>query len=238
MIRALLIDDEPLARRGLRALLRPHTEILVVGECRNGREARAALLEERPDLIFLDVQMPDLDGFSVLAEPLEERPAVIFVTAFEGHARRAFDVGAVDYLLKPFDRHRFEVALGRARKQLEQRVAASSTDGRLWIRDGRRVMALDPAEITHAEARGNYLRLYRGSRSVLHREPIGRFAARMAPTGFRRVGRSTLINIAHLSVATPVGDGRYRLRLGTGIEVITSRRLTPALRQELDRLSG
>jgi DNA-binding LytR/AlgR family response regulator len=104
MIRALLVDDEPVARRGLRALLEPHRDITVVGECRNGLEARSAFANLRPELVFLDVKMPDLDGFGALATSTDTPPAVVFVTAFEEHARRAFDVDAVDYLLKPFDR--------------------------------------------------------------------------------------------------------------------------------------
>lgn len=234
MIRALLVDDEPVARRGLRALLEPHRDIAVVGECRNGFEARSAFATLRPDLVFLDVKMPDLDGFGALANSVESPPAVVFVTAFEEHARRAFDVHAVDYLLKPFDRSRFELALSRVRARLEspRRVPAA---GRLLLRDGRRLLGIDLDRVSHIEARGNYVRVHSASGSHLHREPIGRLAARLESHSFARVSRSMVVNLDHVVEAVPLTNGRYLLQLGSGPRIHTSRRLRSSVLHAFQR---
>jgi two-component system, LytTR family, response regulator len=228
-MRAVLVDDEPIARLGLRALLCGHRDVEVVAECRNGLEARRAIVELDPDLVFLDVEMPDLDGFGVLdAAGDRSRPAIVFVTAFEQHARRAFDVHAVDYLLKPFDRARFDLAVGRARDRVEacRRVRA----GRLTVRDGRRTILLDAATVSHAEARGNYVRLHagRGTR-LLHREPLASLAERLAPLGFRRISRSLLVNLALVRRVAPLGTGRLELTLADGTRITTSRRYRHAV---------
>jgi two-component system LytT family response regulator len=223
MIRALLVDDEPIARLGLKTLLASHPEVEVIGECRNGLEARRALAELRPDLVFLDVSMPDLDGFGVLAGTDDRtRPAVVFVTAFEDHARRAFDVHAVDYLLKPFDRSRFELALGRAVRRVS--AARSTSTETLAVRDGRRVTFVDLATLSHAEARGNYVRLHAGGARLLHREPLASLATRLGPRGFRRVSRSLLVNLGLVRRIVPLKNGRFRLTLASGVELSTSRR--------------
>ena len=229
MIRALLVDDEPIARRGLRALLEPHRDITVVGECRNGLEARSAMNTLRPDLVFLDVKMPDLDGFGALASTEESPAAVVFVTAFEEHARRAFDVQAVDYLLKPFDRSRFELALSRAVDRIEARPR-SPLGGRLVIRDGRRLLGLDLETVTHIVARGNYVRVHTTSGVHLHREPIGRLSTRLASRGFLRASRSALVNQQHVVEVRPVENGRQLLILKTGARVEASRRLSRKVR--------
>ena len=234
MIRALLVDDEPVARRGLRALLEPHRDITVVGECRNGLEARTAFETLRPALVFLDVKMPDLDGFGALASSAESPPAVVFVTAFEEHARRAFDVNAVDYLLKPFDRSRFELALSRALTRIggaDRPVPA----GRLLIRDGRRLLGVDLETVSHIASRGNYVRIHTTSGTHLHREPIGQLATRLASQGFTRVGRSTMVNLEHVVEARPLANGRYLLHLRSGIRIPTSRRLSAKMLSAFQR---
>jgi two-component system, LytTR family, response regulator len=226
--RVLVVDDEPIARRGLRALLSGYPAIEVVGECRTGREARGAIAGLVPDLVFLDIMMPDLDGFGAL-EGLDEAagPAVVFVTAYEDQARRAFDVHAVDYLLKPFDRARFDLALNRALERIE---ATRRTRTRtLVVRDGRGTTVIDLAAVSHAEARGNYVRLHAGGIRVLHREPLGAFAARLAAQGFRRVSRSTVVNLALVKRSVRLGNGRFLLVLADGTRVSTSRRFRTVL---------
>jgi two-component system LytT family response regulator len=231
MIRALLVDDEPVARRGLRALLESHRDIAVVGECRNGIEARSAFTSLRPELVFLDVKMPDLDGFGALATAPELPPAVVFITAFEEHARRAFDVDAVDYLLKPFDRARFELALSRARNRIG--TPAPARTGRLLIRDGRRLLGLDLDEISHIASRGNYVRVHTRSGTHLHREPIGHLAARLGAQGFSRVNRSCLVNRAHVLEVRPLANGRHLIELVSGTRLVSSRRMSGRLREDL-----
>jgi two-component system LytT family response regulator len=233
MIRALLVDDEPIARRGLRALLEPHDDITVVGECRNGLEARSAMSALHPDLVFLDVKMPDLDGFGALASTADSPPAVVFVTAFEEHARRAFDVHAVDYLLKPFDRSRFELALSRAVDRIAARPRFPG-GGRLVIRDGRRLLGVDLETVSHITARGNYVRVYTTSGTHLHREPIGRLAARLEPSGFMRANRSALVNRLHVAELTPIENGRQVMLLKSGARVYTSRRFSRVARRSVE----
>jgi len=234
MIRALLVDDEPVARRGLRALLAPHPDITVVGECRNGLEARSAFANLRPELVFLDVKMPDLDGFGALATSSATPPAVVFVTAFEEHARRAFDVDAVDYLLKPFDRARFELALSRAIHRIGS-TGRNARNGRLLIRDGRRLLGVDLDDISHIVSRGNYARVHTTNGTHLHREPLGRLGARLAAHGFTRVNRSSLVNRARVAELRPLANGRHLIVLTAGARLVSSRRMSGKLKEELTR---
>lgn len=231
MIRALLVDDEPVARRGLRALLQPHRDITVVGECRNGIEARTAFASLKPELVFLDVKMPDLDGFGALASSAEIPPAVVFVTAFEEHARRAFDVNAVDYLLKPFDRARFELALSRAVTRLG--TGRPALPGRLLIRDGRRLLGVDLDQVSHLMARGNYVRVYTTSGTHLHREPISRLGSRLKDLGFLRINRSALVNRDHVTEVRPLASGRLLVVMKSGARLGASRRMSGSLKEEL-----
>ncbi len=219
-IRTLVVDDEPLAREGTRMLLEGDPEIAVVGEAGSGREALAQIVALRPDLVFLDVQMPEMDGFAVLSAlapgPL---PAVIFVTAYEGHALRAFEVHALDYLLKPFDDERFADALRRAKAQLRLRalgqqpqlqamLAAMSQDGeggevsepvrvpasRLAIKDGSRVVFLRTDEIDWIEAADYYVQIHAGGKSYLHRETMMSLERRLDGEQFVRIHRSAIVN--------------------------------------------
>ena len=236
MIRTLLVDDEPIARLGLRTLLASHPDIAIVAECRTGLEARSAIAELAPDLVFLDVKMPDLDGFGALDATGEgNRPAVVFVTAFEDHARRAFDVHAVDYLLKPFDRDRFELALTRALARIDANRRQPAR--RLAIRDGRGVTVVDLEELSYVEARGNYVRLHTlTGRRVLHREPLAALTARLHQHGFAQVSRSALVNLAHLTHAKPLPNGRYLISLRDGTALPTSRRFASAVKKAVAAL--
>ncbi|WP_164017972.1 LytR/AlgR family response regulator transcription factor [Pyxidicoccus trucidator] len=224
-IRTLVVDDEPLAREGLRLLLATDPEVSVVGEAGNGPEAVRLIREQRPDLVLLDVQMPELNGFEVLAHLAPtEVPAVIFVTAYDRYALRAFDIHALDYLLKPFRDDRFHDAVGRAKAQirltrmsdLSQRLmSVLSTYGerdntpapapaptptpepwvhRLAIRDTGRVVFLDVDEIEYIEAADYYVQIHAGGKAYLHRETMQSLEARLDPERFMRIHRSAIVN--------------------------------------------
>ena len=233
-LRVLIVDDEPLARERLRVLLRDAPEVQVVGECGDGRRALAAIRRRRPDLLFLDVQMPELDGFAVLrALDPTELPAVIFVTAYDRYALRAFEVHALDYLLKPFDRERFHRALARARTQIERdrrgtldaRLLALLEDlrpgrkrlERLVVKDGGRVFFLRAEEIDWVEAQGNYARLHIGRETHLVRETMARLEAGLDPKQFARIHRSTIVNLERVRELLPDfhGDSVVVLRDAT-----------------------
>jgi two-component system, LytTR family, response regulator len=213
-IRTLVVDDEPLAREGVRLLLAGDPEVDVVGECGNGRDALAAIRRQRPDLVFLDVQMPEMNGFDVLAGlPTDELPAVIFVTAFDRYALRAFEVHALDYLLKPFDDERFADALARAKRHLRlshvsslserllsllENVRAPEPDrevmSRIAIKDAGRVVFLEVAEVDWIEAADYYVQLHVGGKSYLHRESMQRLEEKLDPDRFLRIHRSAIVN--------------------------------------------
>jgi len=233
-LRVLIVDDEPLARERIRALLRDAPDAEVVGECGDGRRALAAIRRRRPDLLFLDVQMPELDGFAVLrALDPTELPAVIFVTAYDRYALRAFEVHALDYLLKPFDRERFHRALARARTQIERdrrgtldaRLLALLEDlrpgrkrlERLVVKEGGRVFFLRAEEIDWVEAQGNYARLHIGRETHLVRETMARLEAGLDPKQFARIHRSTIVNLERVRELLPDfhGDSVVVLRDAT-----------------------
>lgn len=219
-IRTLIVDDEPLARRRLRRLLRSEPDIELAGECGDGRRAVAAILEKKPDLVFLDVQMPELDGFAVLdAVGAEKLPAVVFVTAYDEHALRAFEVHALDYLLKPFDQDRFRKTLERVRTQigtqrsgpsnrqlldlLEELRSSTKIQQRLMIRTAGRILFLDTSEIDWIEAEGNYVRLHMGKESHLMRETMNAMEQRLDPFKFQRIHRSTIVNVERVRELQP-----------------------------------
>ena len=208
-LRILIVDDERLARRRIHKLLAGRSDLELIGECAGGAEAVATIRRERPDLVFLDVQMPDLDGFEVL-ETIgpEAMPIVVFVTAYDDYTLRAFDVHALDYLLKPFDDERFEEALACARQRFAERKARDlagrlralldehrPTTGRLAVRTGRRVVFVDPREIDWIGAEGSYVRLHVADRSHLLRETLGNLEERLPADLFLRVHRSTIVNL-------------------------------------------
>ncbi len=235
-IRTLIVDDEPLARERLRTLLADQPDIEVVGECEDGPAAVEAIERDRPDLVFLDVQMPELTGFDVLDQLGFTPPAVIFVTAYDQYAIKAFDVHAIDYLLKPFDRDRFEQALTRARgdlrdtsrnsevqKQLRallDEAADQRTDpGRLVIRGRGRIHFVSLEDVDYIVAAGNYVRIHAGDESHLLRETLTHMAERLSATGFLRVSRSAIVRIDQIQHLKPRGQGRYLIGLRSGATV-------------------
>jgi len=247
-LRVLIVDDEPLARERIRALLRDAPETEVVGECGDGRRAVAAIRRRKPDLVFLDVQMPELDGFEVLrALGPAEMPAVIFVTAYDRYALRAFEVHALDYLLKPFDRERFQRALARARSQLERdrhgavekRLLALLEDlqpgrkrlERLVVKEGGRIFFLRADEIDWVEAQGNYARLHVGRETHLVRETMARLEAGLDPKHFARIHRSAIVNLERVREMRPDFHGDYAVVLRDGTRLTLSRNFREKFRE-------
>jgi two-component system LytT family response regulator len=250
-IRTLIVDDEPLARRRIRRMLAHDPEVAIVGDCSNGRDAIAAIKSESPDLIFLDVQMPEVDGFDVLASTEAKRPPlVIFVTAYDQYALRAFEVAAVDYLVKPFERRRVEGALDRAKSRLAsgrdselnqqtlallaELKAQSSHVERLVIKAGGRAFFLKTDEIDWIEAEGKYVRLHVGKESYLLREAIGSMETQLDPKKFPRIHRSTIVNIERVRELQPWFHNEYRVILKDGTELMLSR----SCRKRLGELLG
>ena len=250
-IRTLIVDDEPLARRKVRRMLARDPEVEILGDCANGREAIASISTHNPDLVFLDVQMPEIDGFDVLESiPPAEMPFVIFVTAYDQYALRAFEVSAVDYLVKPFDRRRFEKALQRAKSRLatergrdlnqqtlallEELKARSSHIERLVIKAGGRAFFLKTDEIDWIEAEGKYVRLHVGKESYLLREAIGNIEGQLDPKRFPRIHRSTIVNIERVRELQPWFHNEYRVILKDGTELMLSR----SCRKRLGELLG
>ncbi len=250
-LRALIVDDEPLARQRLKKLLQDEPDVEVIAECADGGDAVATIRAEQPDLVFLDVQMPVLDGFGVLeAIGPEQMPAVIFVTAYDRYALRAFEYNALDYLLKPFDRDRFRKALERARAQLsksplreevQQLIGATEefrTEGkpleRLVIRSSGRVFFLRVDEIDWIEAAGNYVRLHVGKETHLLRDTMSSLEARLDPKKFLRIHRSTMVNIERIQELQPLFHGDYIVILRDGKQLNLSR----GYRQRLQEVFG
>jgi two-component system LytT family response regulator len=251
-IHVLLVDDEPLAREMIREMLKDDPEAEVVGECVNGREAIEAIQEHNPDLIFLDVQMPEIGGFEVL-EALKSVhvPHVIFVTAYDQYAVRAFEVHALDYLLKPFDRERFESAWRRAKLhilaarngEMDQRIlaileelkAGSKYLERLVIKSGGRVFFLDTDDIDWIEAEGNYVSVHTGKKSHLLRETISSLEAQLDPKKFLRIHRSSIVKIDRIKELQPWFHGEYRVILLDGTQLTLSRNYRENLQEALGR---
>ena len=248
-MRTLIVDDEPLARERLRTLLRDEPGIDLIGECADGKEAVSAIQEKNPELLFLDVQMPEMDGFAVLEAVGPERvPAVVFVTAYDRYALRAFDVHALDYLLKPFDRERFQKTLERARAQvgergkLGDRLLALLKDikeepkhpVRFVIKSAGRVFFLRADEINWVEAAGNYVQLHVGSATHLMRETMGGLEARLDPEKFVRIHRSAIVKVDRLKEMQPAFHGDYIVILQDGTRLNLSR----SYREKLQALLG
>ena len=227
MIRTLIVDDQRLFRERLRGLLADEAEVEVVGECDDGCKAVVAIESLSPDLVFLDVQVPNLDGFHILESVGPDRiPAVVFVTESEQYAVRAFDVQAVDYLLKPFGRERLQRALGRVREQIT-RENLSDLSGqlaalleqkkppqdrylkRIMIKEGGRLFFLRTPDIDWVEASGNYVRLHVGTETHLLREAMKVLEARLDPETFLRIHRSAIVNIERIKELRPLFHGDY-----------------------------
>jgi len=210
---AIIVDDEELARGLIREMLQQHPDIEILAECANGFDAVKAAAGHKPDLIFLDVQMPKLDGFEVL-ELIGAGTAVIFVTAYDAYAMRAFDVHAVDYLLKPFSAERFDAALKRARQRIGQKMpepaelaAAARPPSqyleRIVIKDGTRVHIIPVAKLDYVEAQDDYLSLYSAGKSYLKQQTLGSLEAALDPSRFIRIHRSYIVNLERVVKMEP-----------------------------------
>lgn len=252
-LRTIIVDDEPLARRGIRAQLE-ESDFEIVGECRNGLEAVTAIQKEAPDLVFLDVQMPELDGFGVLeALRPESLPAVIFVTAYDRYALQAFEVHALDYILKPIDPERFTRTLERARLQIQQKdirelnrrlqnllddlKAGAKYAERLVIKGGGRIVFLNVSEIDWIEAADNYVRLHTSRESHLMRETLSNLEKRLDPIRFARVHRSTIINVQRIKELHPLFRGEYEIVLKDGTRVSSGRNYRDRLQELVEKAS-
>src|SRR5580765_6435964 len=232
-VRAIIADDEPLGRERVRSLLAGESDVEIVAECSNGAQTVKAAEDHRPDLLFLDVQMPRLNGFEVLeALGTTQLPVVIFTTAHDDHAIRAFEVNALDYLLKPFTEARFKTAVQRARDHLEKSRrrerssqiaglvnhvhAATPGGGRILVRSPERILFLKPDEIDHIEAAGNYVVLHAGKERHIVRETTAAMEARLTHAGFMRVSRSLIVNLSRIREVQPVGPSQYSVLLKNG----------------------
>ena len=239
-IRALIVDDEPLARRSIRRLLGNNSGVDIVGECQDGESAAQAIRERKPDLVFLDVQMPEMDGFRVLSEiGADAMPVTIFVTAHDRYALRAFDANAIDYLLKPLGKDRFERALARAKQQihgkvdrnelrkaistLEHMAAAAKHPDRLAIPKNGRITFVATEDIDWVEGEGNYVRLHVGDREHELRETLTELEKKLSSSDFFRIHRSTIVNIHHIKEIQPWFHGYHRVLLENGKELRMSR---------------
>jgi two-component system LytT family response regulator len=238
-ITALIVDDEPLARDRIREMLKEHPEIEVVAEARNGREAIDSVVSHNPDLVFLDIQMPDLDGFDVVQNlNVEQLPAIIFVTAYDQHALRAFDAHAVDYLTKPFDRKRFAEAVNQAKvfmkgtkepdtarilSMLQEIRSGATYLERFAIKNGEKVFFVRAADVDAIEAQGNYVRLSLANSSHLLRDTLNNIESQINPRMFVRIHRRTIVNIDRVKEVQTWARGEYRVVLFTGARYTLSR---------------
>ena len=242
-LRVLIVDDEPLARRGIRARLKAFSDITILGECVDGETAVEAILRLSPDLVFLDVQMPGMSGFDVLHQLSKTRaPFIIFLTAYDKYALQAFDVHALDYLLKPIDDERFSAAVKRARRQinlqtagtLENRLRALLAEytseaqpsiyaERFAIRTGRRIAFVLADEVDWIEAAGDYANFHVGKRTHLLRETLSSLEIRLDPARFVRIHRSTIVQAARIRDLQTLPNREFRVRLCDGTELKASR---------------
>ncbi|MGH9739522.1 MAG: LytR/AlgR family response regulator transcription factor [Candidatus Acidiferrales bacterium] len=248
-VRAAIVDDEDLARQVLREYLTPHADIEIVAECSNGFEAVKAVAELKPDLVFLDIQMPKLDGFEVL-ELLDPAPAIIFVTAHDNHAIRAFEVHAVDYLLKPVGADRFEAALARVKERLaanQPQPRASAADlaaaarppaqyvDRIPVREGTSVVIIPAAKLDYVEAQDDYVALVSQGKKHLKQQTISSIEAALDPSRFLRIHRSYIVNLERVARVEPYGKDSYVAVLADRVQLPVSRAGYSRLRAFLDR---
>jgi two-component system, LytTR family, response regulator len=233
-IRTLIVDDEPLARSNLAVLLRRDPEIEVVGECSSGAEALTTIRSTHVDLLFLDVQMPECDGFDVL-EMLGKYlpPAVVFVTAYDQYALRAFETGALDYLLKPFDNPRFDRALARAKQAIKRGKSEPRKLERLAIKSVGQISFVKISEIDWIEAADYYACLHVGPRTHLLRRSMTDLEEELDPAVFCRIHRSTIVNLARVEKMEIGKDGEYEVRLDNSTTLRMSRRYSKELQSRL-----
>lgn len=237
-IRALIIDDEPLARKSVRRFLKNHPDVLVVDECGDGRSAVTSILLNKPDLVFLDVQIPELDGFGVVSTVgVDQMPATIFVTAYDRYALEAFDANALDYLLKPFGKARFDKALSRVRdriartpsldmmQRLVQTIETASKGqlDHLPVAENGRIIFVKTREIRWIESAGNYARVYVANRHHDIRETLTNLERKLNPREFVRIHRSTIVNLHYIKEVQPWFNGYHLVLLENGKELRMSR---------------
>jgi two-component system LytT family response regulator len=248
-IRAVIVDDEELARQILREYLSTHAEIEIAAECANGFEAVKTVAEKKPDLVFLDIQMPKLDGFEVL-ELIGNEAAVIFVTAYDSYAIRAFEVHAVDYLLKPISQERFEAALARAKDRVGGKAAPRQVPvseltaaarppaqypDRIPVRDGTRVFIIPVAKLDFAEAQDDYVALASDGKKHLKQQTIASLEAALDPSRFLRIHRSYIVNLERVVKIEPYGKDSHVAVLSNGLQLPVSRAGYNRLKAYLDR---
>jgi two-component system LytT family response regulator len=239
-IRALIADDEALARKFVRQMLKDDQDVEIVGECSNGKETVAMIRKQNPDVVFLDVQMPEMDGFDVLESIKTERlPEIIFATAYEQYAIRAFDLHALDYLLKPFDQARFKDAIKHAKERLcsERQKEGRMQIGallesiknkpqyldRLVIKAGGRITFLSTDEINWIEADDKYVHLHTGKISPMVRQTLSAMETQLDPGKFRRIHRSAIVNVERIKELQPLFSGEYSILLEDGTKLTLSR---------------
>ncbi len=232
-MRVLIADDEPIARE----ILREHVDAIAglefAGEASNGTETISRIFDLRPDVVLLDLQMPELDGLSVVRSLSGERsPLIIFVTAYAHHAVAAFEVGAVDYLLKPVRRERLEKAIEKARRQLQPPAALGETPRKLVGRRGSDLYLLDPAEIVAFQAEGELVHIVTTAQRYLSDHSLKALQEKLEPKRFRRIHRSTIINTDHIRKISPLSSKRWLLKMSNNFEAVVSKRLASAIRED------
>jgi two-component system LytT family response regulator len=255
-IRALIVDDESLARQRIRLLAHDQPGLELIGECASGTEALAAIERDRPDLVFLDVQMPGMDGFELLQRlPRERLPIVIFTTAYDKHAVRAFEAHALDYLLKPFQPDRFKSAVARARDHLANQQASAAARGllrlldeqqsaplvpakgqfltRLTIKNEDKVVVIKTADIDSIESAGNYVAVNAGKESHILRETLNSLEKQLDPEKFLRVSRSAIVNLDRAKELQPMFKGEHIVVLQSGKRLTMTRGLLREVEQAL-----
>ncbi len=252
-MRVLIVDDEPLARRGIRLRLRRFVEIEVVGECGDGASAVEAILDVKPDVVFLDVQMPRMNGFEVIrALPPERVPGIVFLTAYEQHALRAFEVHAIDFLLKPPDETRFEAAVRRAKAMLEANAKAELTDrllrlaedsvgrhlSRVAVRTGNRIEVIRLEDVAWIGAAGDYVELHGNGHTWLLRESMNSLERRLAPAEFMRIHRSRIVRICLIKELRPIENREFVLKLIDGSQHRSSRTYADSVDRWIGRMRG
>lgn len=245
-IRTFVVDDEPIARRTLRLMIAADSELELIGEC-EALEAAERIPRERPDLLFLDVQMPGLDGFELLERVgVETVPAVVFVTAYDRHALRAFEVAATDFLLKPFDDERLAATLRRVKAELARgrdagaRVAPGAGEAAVWlrrfvVREVDRLVVVRADDVDWIEAADYYACLHVGEKSRLLRQPMADLERKLDPAKFVRVHRSAIVNLDRVREIVPNGRGEYEAVLVTGASIRLSRGRLEELERRLER---
>ena len=250
-IRALIVDDEPLARAHLRNLLAADPEVVVSGECGNGADAVDVIAREAPDLVFLDIQMPELDGFEVIGRVGPDRmPVVVFVTAYDEYALKAFEAHALDYVMKPVNRARFHDAVARAKRrgrserggdlreplaQLIDYLGGQKYLDRLAVRSDGRIVFLKTEYIDWIEAADDHVKLHVGTKTYVHRDTLGRLEQRLSPTAFLRIHRSTIVNIERIRELQPWFQGDYVLILADGTRLTSGRSYRDRVRQLVEQ---